>query len=131
MTDKTKRDVLFKEIHKSIDESAESVVSQLQDVALAYPPGVELTPEETTALLNLQLSEAAKSGLRKLLVDACSYPLFHFFSLLDAVADPETEVNGVWLGATIAEKPEEDEPMLHDELFESYWLYKDGGEISG
>ena len=124
MIEKQIRDALFLEIHKAIEESAQSVVSQLQSSGLSYPPGAELTPDEMAALSSLTLSEAAKSGLRKVVADACAYPLFHFFTLLDGVADPETDLGGVWLGASIAEKPEEDEPMLHDELYESYWLYK-------
>ena len=84
MIDKTKRDALFKEIHKSIDESTESVVSQLQDVALAYPPGVELTPEERTALLNLQLSERSAQRARPLTVHA---PLAANAAELDATVD--------------------------------------------
>ena len=124
MIKKEIRDALFKEIHKAIDESTESV-AQLQTSDLSYPPGVELTPDETTALSSLSLSEPAKSGLRKLVANACSYPLFQFFCLLDGVADPETDLDDEWLGGTIAEKPEEDEVMLHDEFFESYWLWKE------
>ncbi len=125
MIEKTIRDALFKELHKAIDESAE-YVCRLDASGLAYPPGVELSSEESEAITSLQLSDAAKAALRKLVTDACSAPLFHFFSLLDAVADPEAELDEMWMGATIeAKNDEEDEPMLHDELFGSYWLYKD------
>lgn len=125
MIEKTTRDALFKEIHKAIDEATESVVTQLQDADLSYPPGAELNQDESAALSSLELSEPAKSGLRKLVADACSYPLFHFFSLLDGVTSPNADLGEVWLGAAISEKGEEDEPMLHDELYESYWLYKE------
>jgi len=124
MIKKELRDALFIEIHKAIEESAESV-AQLQTSHLSYPPGVELTPEETAALQTLNLSAVARSALRRLAANACSYPLFQFFCLLDGVADPESEPDDVWLGATLAEKPDEDEPMLHDEFYESYWLWKE------
>lgn len=123
MIDEEKRGALFYDIHKAIEESAESVVSQLQDLSLSYPPGVELSKDEEEALSGLRLSQQAKSGLKKIVTDACAYPLFHFFSLLDGVTGPEIDSNDEWFGATIAEKPEEDEPMLHDELYESYWTY--------
>jgi hypothetical protein len=125
MIEKTTRDALFKEIHKAINQATESLVTQFQGADLSYPPGVELNQDETVALSSLQLSEPAKSGLRKLVADACSYPVFHFFSLLDGVTDPDADLGHVWLGATISEKLEEDKPMLHDELHESYWLYKE------
>lgn len=124
MIEKRIRDALFKEIHKTINESAESV-ARIDSSGLSYPPGIELTTEEVEALASLGLSDAAKTGLRKLAADACAYPLFHFFSLLDAVADPDTDLGDVWLGATIGKKPEGDEPMLHDELYESYWLWEE------
>lgn len=123
MIEKRIRDALFKDIHKAINESAESVARL--DLELSYPPGIELTPEEVEALASLALSDAAKSGLRKLAADACAYPLLHFFMLIDAVADPDTDLGEVWLGATIDNKPEGYEPMLHDELYESYWLWEE------
>lgn len=91
MIDEAKRDALFYEIHKAIEESAESVVSPLQDLTLAYPPGAELSKEEKDALSDLRFSQQAKSGLKKIVADACAYPLFHFFSLLDGVTDPEID----------------------------------------
>jgi hypothetical protein len=115
---------VFKEIHKAIDESAESFVSSLKNPKLSYPPDVELSANETDALSTLDFSKPG-SALRKVVADACSYPVFQFFSLMDAVADPETDLGESWLGATLEEKTDdEDEPMLHDELFDSYWLYK-------
>ena len=120
MIEKNIRDGLFKEIHKAIAESEESI-GQLDSSGISYPPGVELTPDEAQALSELQLSDSAKSGLKKLVADGCAYPIFHFFSLLDAVTDPETDLDDVWLGATIEAKTDEaDEPMLHDELYETY-----------
>ena len=49
--------------------------------------------------------------------------LFHLFSLLDGVTDPD--INQLWLGATIEHKKEDDDSeMLHDEFYETYWKYK-------
>jgi len=79
MISKKLREALFKEIHKSIEESTETLISDLHETAISYPPGNELTNEEKAALGNLNLSNAAKTGLEKLVADACAYPLFHFF----------------------------------------------------
>jgi hypothetical protein len=130
MINKDIRNALFKELHKAIEESSESV-AKLNASDLYYPPGVELTPGEKKALSSLPLSTDAKSGLRKLVADACSYPLFHFFSLLDAVTGPDIELDDVWLGASIELnkdddfEDEDDDLMLHDQFFEAYWLYKE------
>lgn len=123
MIDKKVREALFWEIHKAIDEASGSVVNELGAAELSYPPGVELTPEENAALAGLRLNDAAQSGLKKLVADACAWPLFHFFSLMDGVADPEAERNEDWRGATIEKKGEGDDVMLHDELYETYWVY--------
>ena len=121
MIDKATRNALFLDVHNAITESAESVV-ELDAADLAYPPGVELTADEAHALSLIQLTEPAKSGLRKLVANACSNPIFQFFSLLDGVADPSVDLQDVWLGATLeVNTSDEDEPMLHDEFFESYW----------
>ena len=79
---------------------------------------VGMMPSEMRRLREL---EDENNRLKKIVADACAYPLFHFFSLLDAVSDPDTDLDDVWLGATIEVKSDEaDEPMLHDELYETY-----------
>ena len=87
---------LFYETHKAIKESSADVVNNLAEVEVAYPPGSELTVSEIAALKTLELSPDAKSGLQKLISDACSYPSFHLFSLMDGVADPESDDLGDW-----------------------------------
>jgi hypothetical protein len=125
--------VLLTEIHKSIEEAATYTVKVLgnssQDIALAYPPNNTLTPEEKTAIQGLVLHDAARSALKKIILDATSVPIFHLFSLMDGVTDPETEEIEVWPGVAFCpksgdEETEDDGLMLHDNLFESYWEYK-------
>jgi hypothetical protein len=48
---------------------------------------------------------------------------------MDGVTDPETDEIEVWLGLTfcpksVDEETEDNDLMLHDKLFESYWEYK-------
>ena len=76
-------------------------------------------------LKNLSLSTDAKSGLKKIISDACSSPLFHLFSLMDGVADPENEDIGEWYGIDFSEKDENTDTTLHDDFFETYWDYND------
>jgi len=116
---------LLYEMHIAIDESSTHTVDNIKSFDLTYPPGAELTDEESKALASLELSEHAKSGLKKLIKDACAYPPFHLFSLLDGVADPESEELDDWYGLSFTEKNEDDDEMLHDEFYESFWDYKD------
>jgi len=110
---------LFYELHKAIKESADNTIENINNPELAYPPGIELTESEKNALRNLNLTEETKSALSKLMVDACSYPCFHLFTLLDGVADPKSEDIGEWYGLSFCNRKDNEE-MLHDEFYASY-----------
>ena len=114
-------DALFLELHEAVEEAASGVVFKMAEAELAYPPGIELTKEEAAALSEIKLSDAARSGLKKLVTDTATIPLFRLFTLVDGVGDL-TGFDG-WYGTSLTPKGEEDEPMLHDKLFESYWQY--------
>jgi hypothetical protein len=134
------RATLLREVHRLIDDAADGTVQKIAKIAhgdadartasLAYPPtdgksdAVGLTDAEVTALSQLARSEAAMSGLRKLLRETASASLFHFFCLLDGVGDPEGWEGDVWLGADLV-APREDmhREMLHDEFYDRYWEY--------
>ncbi len=128
------RTALLVEIHRSIAESAALALREVGDPnsvpRVTYPPNGELTPAECEALQALRLTDAARSGLLKLVQDAAAYPFFHFFSLVDGVTDPPEMVNGervfekVWLGLSLVPKSE-DEEMLHDKFYGSYWSYRE------
>jgi hypothetical protein len=120
--DRPTLDALFREVHRAIRESADVTVRHLRDKTpeLNYPPNAALTTEERDALTALTLSPAASSALRKLIADAAAYPLFHLFSLIDGVADPVNAPAG-WRGVHLGQGVNEPDPMLHDELYESYW----------
>ncbi len=128
MIDEATRNAIFIDIHASVARASAWVLETLGREDPRYPPEGGLTAEERQALADMQLSPRARSGLRKLVASACVTPVFDFLCLLDGVADPETGSFDPWLGLTLAPKPEEDEPMLHDELYESYWLYKEQRE---
>jgi hypothetical protein len=119
--DKPTLDAMFREVHRAIREAAEVTVRQLRDKTpeLNYPPNATLSAAEREALAALTLSPAACSALTKLIADAANYPLFHLFSLIDGVTDP-ADAPG-WRGLHLGVGMREPEPMLHDELYESYW----------
>jgi len=79
-------------------------------------------------LWKLDLCPDAASGLRKLVPGAGAYAFFHFFSTLDAVADPPDWPGDEWLGAALAEPTEDDDrDMVHDQFYETWWEYAPGG----
>jgi hypothetical protein len=48
------------------------------------------------------------------------------FCLLDGVSDPVLENDdNVWIGLKLAEKHEDEEDFLHDELYNSYWDWQE------
>jgi len=118
------RKALFSELHRAIDESAFCAVKNITTPDLVYPPGVELTSDEAQAMAELELSDAAKSALGKIIKDACAYPSFHLFSFADGVTDPISDEIDEWYGLSFIERTaDSDDPdaMLHDQFFESYW----------
>ena len=119
--DRPTLDAMFRELHRAIRETADVTVRRLRDKApeLNYPPNASFTADEGAALAALSLSPAACSALTKVIADAASYPLFHLFSLIDGVTDPANAP--AWRGVHLGQGMREPEPMLHDELYESYW----------
>ncbi len=120
------RNAIFMEMHRAIDEAVSSMVSALDKPEITYPPDEELTPAEMSALAALHLSTEARSGFKKLMVDAASWPLFHLFSLMDGVADPVDHPTE-WTGLSLSVR-EDDKSMFHDDFYSSYWDYAESRE---
>jgi hypothetical protein len=116
MIEPKKIKALFYEIHKAIAEYSINVVYTYDGVDISYPSGVQLTSDEILALKSLVLSPDAKSGLKKLISDACSYPVFHLFSLMDGVADPDSNEIEDWYGLDFSEKEVGSDTTLHDDV---------------
>lgn len=98
---------------------------------------LNLTDEEALSLSSENLSPASIKAIEKIVKDNMM-GLFHdFMCLVDGVSDPndiEIDNDGVWLGLQIKPKhllPEQEledehsELMLHDEVYDSYWDWKD------
>ena len=125
MIDEATQRALFIDLHRDIHDVSAKTVARIPNAIneVIYPPDGQLTLSEKNALRELQLSDAARSGLQKLIAEASSTVVFNLFALIDGVADPSTGKFDPWLGISLAPKSEEDEPMLHDEFYESYWSY--------
>ena len=121
---------LFVEVHRAVAEASTRAAGTVGvpnlRADLAYPPGTQLSEGELAALRGINLTPDARSALQKVIADACSAAFFRMFTVMDGVGDPEDWSGEVWQGVSLGPKPEHDEPMLHDEFFESYWQYKEG-----
>jgi hypothetical protein len=128
MLDEKQKMAVLLELHKAIEETATVTVDQLEakENQLSYPPNCGLSEDELLALRGIVFSPALKTALRKVIADAASYPLFHLFSILDSVADPEY-YDEQWLGASLELKTGEthqEEGLLHDAYYEAYWQWR-------
>jgi hypothetical protein len=127
------RAALLQETHRAVDDATQGVMRTLIDGKsdLTYPPGIELTDGESEAVGALRLSPDARSALEKIVRDAASYPLFHLFTLIDAIGDPR-DWTGPWLGAKLSPRLAGDVDtrgaMWHDDFYDSYRTYHDSRE---
>ena len=130
MLDDKQREALFVTVHREVEaaatKAAEVIAGQMARPDLAYPPNGGLTPAEGDALAAVSLGPEAQAAVRKVVADAAAAPLFAFLSLLDGVADPD-RFDGSWGPFHIAPATdaEYESLMLHDVLFDTYWLWRD------
>jgi hypothetical protein len=119
------KQALLVECHKAIEESASHAVDRLEgkDDELTYPPNWGLSAAERDALNSILINPSLKSALRKVIANASSYPLFHFFELLDGVANP-AGCGEPWLGCTLETKADDDADFLHDDYYDAYWDWR-------
>jgi hypothetical protein len=126
----SQRNALFVELHREIELAATRAAEIIAGVklpnALAYPPNGGFTSEEGAALSSAAPRPEAVAAFRKIIADAAAAPLFTLFSLLDGVSDPQ-DFDGQWAPFHIAHATdtEREHLMLHDVLFDSYWLWRD------
>jgi hypothetical protein len=98
--------------------------SAAQISALSYPPDGRISAGDAEALESLQLTPAQASVAQRVIAEACHSVLFSLFCLLDSVADPELTSVERWRGARFV-SPRKEGPMLHDELGDSFYEYRD------
>ena len=115
-------EALLLEAHKAIEETARHAVGEivLRQYKISYPPDENLTIGEQKALAELGAEPDLINALRKVFLDAAAYPVFHLFSVMDGVTDPQ-RYDGFWPGIQIGHRNEDDnESFLHDEFYASY-----------
>jgi hypothetical protein len=79
-----------------------------------------LEGEPRSCILGLY-NQTVLSALKKIIVDAASYPVFHLFELMDGVTDPQN-YSEYWAGFKLVARSDEDtsEFDLHDEFYATY-----------
>ena len=123
--------VLFLQIHKVIEETADNVATSLTNHSAAdsisYPPNGGLTELEIESLNTIKSDDNLKSGLRKVIADSCAFVVFDLLSNIDGVSDPETDFEK-WKGIKLVDNSDDieapDDLMLHDKLYDSYWDWR-------
>ncbi|MBX9996079.1 hypothetical protein [Priestia aryabhattai] len=134
------RKAMFMEMQKLIHEHSQ-IKNKLTNVNKeAVWEELNLTDEEALSLSKENLSPASIKAIEKIVKDNM-LGLFHdFMCLVDGVSDPEDveiEGDGIWLGLQIKSnhllseqeledaENEDSELMLHDEVYDSYWDWKE------
>lgn len=118
-------------LHQKIEEYAATIADKLKqgetNYLLSYPPNCGFTHEELQALDKLRDDDPLRSALIKILADNSAGVLFELLNLVDGTTDPDEEL-GNWTGVAIVdsdESIEENEEMLHDNFYATYWDWKD------
>jgi len=123
-----RRAALLMEVHRAIEEAASQAAELLARVSaepnLAYPPNAGLDATARSVLTQAPSRPEAVAAIRKVVAAAAAAPLLHLFALMDGVAEPD-DWQGEWPPVDLADATDDDpaRPMLHDELFESYWSW--------
>ena len=118
----TERAVLFSDLHRSIEATADEVARMIvgaKSPDVDYPPSGGLNAEEVRALTDG--GPGRLSAIRKLVADASATSVFRLFCLLDGVADPLDAPKG-WRTFRLERGADPTTAaMLHDGFLESYW----------
>ena len=118
----------FIDLHADIKKmSGEFAKDQLHYV-IDYPYDESLSNEELQALLSMDLSDAAKSGLAKLFIDHCSILISHFLFQLEGEADPSSLKAGEWKGLHLNE-PEDTKESVSRGYYSLPDLFDDANDI--
>ena len=123
--------ILFLQIHKTIEETADRVAASLTnhsaDDLISYPPNGGLTESENESLRTIGTDKHLASGLRKIIADSCATVIFDILANIDDVKAPDIDTDK-WKGIKLVDNADDVEPpndlMLHDKLYDSYWEWR-------
>lgn len=122
------------DIHQDIEEYSAATVKYIIEEKkfdfINYPPNGGLTDLEKLELGKLSNNEHLKNALRKLLTDNASGVLFNLLNLFDGTSGTRNNMDK-WTGLKLIDEPAYNEnddgyrEMLHDQLFETYWNWRE------
>lgn len=120
------RQLFLREIHNIIKEYSE-IGEQLKQPPKELPwEEFNLTKDEINSLETLGFTDESISAIEKIVRDNIMGAFHSAFCLLDGVSDPVLENDDdMWFGLKLVEKQEEEEDFLHDELYSSYWDWRE------
>lgn len=80
---------------------------------------------EQKALAKLRADPNMLTAKRKILMDSACYPIFHLFTLMDGVSDPQN-YDEFWYGVKFCTRSENETENLdlHDEFYATYDEWK-------
>ena len=123
--------ILMLSLHQKIEEYAVNTANKLHsgdtENLLTYPPNHGFTRGELQALEKLSGDSPLQSALRKVLANNSAGVVFELMNLLDGTTDPDEEL-GDWTGIALVDSDEvieENEEMLHDSFYASYWDWRE------
>lgn len=123
---KDNRNALLIDLNRTIEINSEQtvdlIVNKKYKNIITFPCNKELSNEEKIAIKELSKIPNIKSALKKIIIDASSFPVFDLLSLIDWIRDIEDIEWWKWVSLVdnLRDKFEEWE-MLHDWLYEKYY----------
>ncbi|MQR86281.1 hypothetical protein GFV16_10195 [Bacillus megaterium] len=122
------KQLFLREIHNIIKEYS-AIGEQLKQPPKELPwEEFNLTKDEINSLETQKFTDESISAIEKIVRDSIMGAFHSAFCLLDGVSDPVLENDDdMWFGLKLVEKQEEEdeEDFLHDELYSSYWDWRE------
>lgn len=121
---------LHQNIHENVEWSFESLKDGQLKEMISYPPDTELTKVEIDELVKvLNQHPYVEETIKKIMRNACMYPLFDLFNFIDGSGDiPDSNYEKIELIECTFDEIEELEDrddFLHDMLMSTYWDWKE------
>ena len=117
---------LQQKIEEHAEFSSEQLVTNSNTDFLTYPPNGGLTNNEILSLQKLKDDSILKSALRKVFANNSAGVIFDLLNVIDGTSDPDENL-GKWTMVSIIDQTmdiEETGGMLHDDLYDKYWDWR-------
>jgi hypothetical protein len=117
---------LHDDIHKAARQLARIVLEGKLD-RVNYPPNLQFSPEEVTALSKIGEIPGIQSALEKIFADAAASVIFGFLNYIDGTGDPALAASG-WTEVDLVDRDhaaDGGEVFLHTAFYDTYWNWRD------